>query len=781
MVKQGDSSKPLWGTQFGWNALPSDWAGNSSLWGLTPPQTQAAWVVNAYQRALNEWPWSGALILENWQPSKDASSDDPRWGFAIRDQNGALSTTAEVLHDHSMQFNQTLWPGLYPANTDLARYGGQWEFSDLGADIVEEGGSVVDIPFHSDSMGIIARRDHYRAYLYVQVDGQPSRILPQDERGAYAVLTSPDYQPHVEVLPLAGSLNPEEPHLAHIEAERGWDQWAVAGYIVGHTISTLPYDTLIAALAALTLAGIVMTLRVRDVEGQRQRLAILDTLRDRVSEGVHLALSMIAALALWLGAAITWGGVMPSLLRRLGDGPSLLLTALTAGVFYYSPWLILTILALITLFALIYARLDIGLALIMFFTPYYLLPRPLFDRALSMVEVLSLLVLLAWTIRMVGDPRRSGWPSLSTVYQRMTSLDKAVSLFIAVAIVSISWAELTGVAVTDLRQMVLEPGVMYLVLRTTPMTDRARWRIVDLLILTGIMISVIGFYQLVTGTDLITAEAGITRMRSVFGTPNNLALNLGRLIPIAASVFLISNQPLRRWLYGAAGIVMTVATVLTLSKGALLLGLPIGLALVVIFWAGRRGLIAVGVGFGALAASLIPLSRFPRFQSLFDFESGSSFFRVQLWQSALRMLADHPITGVGLDQFLYQYRGRYILPVAWEQPDLSQPHNFLLNYWVRLGIVGLVAGIWIQIAFWKLAWQVQKKLQNTDSAGRALVVGLMGSMAAFIGHGMVDEVHFVIDLAFIFFMTLGLMHQMNEAANESSIIEEAPVQIGRGF
>jgi O-antigen ligase len=358
----------------------------------------------------------------------------------------------------------------------------------------------------------------------------------------------------------------------------------------------------------------------------------------------------------------------------------------------------------------------------------------------------------------------------------MTSLDKAVSLFVAIAVVSISWAELTGVAVTDLRQMVIEPGVMYLVLRTIPMADKARWRIVDLLILTGVIVSLIGFCQLITGTDLITAEAGITRMRSVFGTPNNLALNLGRLIPIAASVFLISRQPFRRWLYGAAGVVMTTATVLTLSKGALLLGLPVGLALVVILWAGRRGLIAVSVGFGALAASLIPLSRFPRFQSLFDFESGSSFFRVQLWQSALRMLADHPITGVGLDQFLYQYRGHYILPVAWEQPDLSQPHNFLLNYWVRLGIVGLAAGIWIQIAFWKLAWKVQKRLQDRDSAGRALAVGLMGSMAAFIGHGMVDEVHFVIDLAFLFFMTLGLMHQLNEQTTENTAMAEGSTQ-----
>jgi O-antigen ligase len=132
------------------------------------------------------------------------------------------------------------------------------------------------------------------------------------------------------------------------------------------------------------------------------------------------------------------------------------------------------------------------------------------------------------------------------------------------------------------------------------------------------------------------------------------------------------------------------------------------------------------------------------------------------------MLRDHPITGVGLDQYLYQYRGRYILPAAWQQPDLSQPHNFLLDYWVRLGIVGLAAGIWIQVEFWRLAWAAQQQLRSGSPESRGLVVGLMGGVATMIAHGMVDETHFVIDLSFIFFMTLGLMHQLSMEASDGN-------------
>ena len=207
---------------------------------------------------------------------------------------------------------------------------------------------------------------------------------------------------------------------------------------------------------------------------------------------------------------------------------------------------------------------------------------------------------------------------------------------------------------------------------------------------------------------------------------------------------------------------MLLAVGLTLSKGAILLGVPAGLAMVLILWLGRKGLFIVIGGIAAEGLTLIPLSHHPRFAELFDFssETSTSLFRVQLWQSTLRMIQDHPLLGVGLDNFLYEYRGHYILPAAWRQPDLSQPHNFLLNYWARLGIVGLAAGIWIQVAFWRLAWRTQAALKGVNAGKRALAVGLMGSMAAMIAHGLVDEVHFVIDLAFIFFMTLGLMHQL---------------------
>ena len=111
---------------------------------------------------------------------------------------------------------------------------------------------------------------------------------------------------------------------------------------------------------------------------------------------------------------------------------------------------------------------------------------------------------------------------------------------------------------------------------------------------------------------------------------------------------------------------------------------------------GRRALWWLA-GAGVLAGLLLmPFLGTERFQRLLDFESGTGFLRLQLWRSAAQMALDHPATGVGPDNFLYAFRNRYLLPAAWQEPNLNHPHNWLLDWWTRLGIPGLILGI----GFW---------------------------------------------------------------------------------
>ncbi len=124
------------------------------------------------------------------------------------------------------------------------------------------------------------------------------------------------------------------------------------------------------------------------------------------------------------------------------------------------------------------------------------------------------------------------------------------------------------------------------------------------------------------------------------------------------------------------------------------------------------------------------------------------------------MIRDHPLTGIGLDQFLYLFRGAYISPDAWQEPNLSHPHNILLDFWLRLGIAGVALLLWIQLLFWTRARQLYQRFRETDPLLFALTVGLMGSMVNLLAHGLVDNSVFVSDLAYVFMLLLALVNSL---------------------
>jgi O-antigen ligase len=348
---------------------------------------------------------------------------------------------------------------------------------------------------------------------------------------------------------------------------------------------------------------------------------------------------------------------------------------------------------------------------------------------------------------------------ISNLHPPPSPLDLAALFFVLVAVASVFAAEHRHVALRELRVVVLEPALFYLMLRTSRLGRSAIWRVVDFFVLGAVVVALIGLVQYGLGVDVITAEEGFRRLRSVYGSPNNAGLYLGRVLPVLVAVALFGAARGRRVAYGLAAVPVGLAALLSFSKGALILGLPLSLLALGVLAGGRWSWAALGaVAVAAVAA--VPLLRTPRFASLLDTHSGTTFFRLQLWRSSWMMFRDHLALGVGLDNFLYQYRSRYVLPAAWQEPDLSHPHNVLLDYASRLGLCGLVAGAWLQIAFWRLALPLRRlagTFQSEVSDRRALALGLMGSMVDFLAHGLVDASYFVIDLAFAFFLALGLV------------------------
>jgi O-antigen ligase len=148
---------------------------------------------------------------------------------------------------------------------------------------------------------------------------------------------------------------------------------------------------------------------------------------------------------------------------------------------------------------------------------------------------------------------------------------------------------------------------------------------------------------------------------------------------------------------------------------------------------------------------MVPFLGAERFQRLFDFAQGTGFLRLQLWRSAWQMALDHPLFGVGPDNFLYHYRSDYILPAAWEEPNLNHPHNLFLDWWTRLGVIGLLLGLgWLGTGIAGLVAWLRRGPE------KALALGLLAAAAAAVAHGLIDVSYALPDLMLVWVFMFGM-------------------------
>jgi hypothetical protein len=120
MVEQNDGAKPLWASNWGWNHLPDNWRGRRSIWGEVTADQQVEYTLAALDRAEREWPWMAGMALQHWQPA--AAPDDPKWGFALIDQQQNPTPLWSALVQRAQPEAAT--NGLHPAISPYARYSG---------------------------------------------------------------------------------------------------------------------------------------------------------------------------------------------------------------------------------------------------------------------------------------------------------------------------------------------------------------------------------------------------------------------------------------------------------------------------------------------------------------------------------------------------------------------------------------------------------------------------------------------------------------------------------
>lgn len=441
-------------------------------------------------------------------------------------------------------------------------------------------------------------------------------------------------------------------------------------------------------------------------------------------------------------------------------------TALAVAGFYLSPHPVLTAAWGAALVFLGWIRLQVILMAVLASVPFFRFPK-VFDPGLlgiagrgnpievSLAESLILIALFAWGLRWLRPP--AGSPAAPAPVGTAGWLPAVA--FIAAGLLSLPAADNRTVALREFRLVVLEPAVYYLLLVHTLRSAAEVLRFLAAFALLGGAIGAYGLYHYAL-VGVVERTGGVERILAVYHSPNALALFLGRVIPVAAVLLwgvgvvpgLGRGARLAAGLTAGLALAAMVATFyLTYSRGAFIgLGAALSWALLLAHRRAGLALLAAAGIVAVIALPLLPQDRLLAPTPLFQ--------RTYVWEAALAMLRDHPLTGIGLDNFLYHYP-RYMLPQAALEPDMSHPHNLLLDHWLRLGVAGVAIGVALQWFFWS---NVRRALRDpTGLYVRIAAIALGGSMVDFLVHGLIDNSYFLIDLAFIFWLTLGLIVTLN--------------------
>ena len=570
---------PMWASQWGWNALPDNWTGDPSIWGQVTQSQQVDYTSAALARSEQEWPWLGGVVLHHWQP--DAEPDNPQWGFALIDQQGQPTQLWHSLAE--FPYAQVASNGLYSPQSSYVSYSGIWAFSDLGADIGWVEDSRFTLDFQGADIALLLRQDDYVSHLYATVDGNEANALPRDVNGAaYINLRSGDLQPHLELVPVAREL-PDGQHRLEVVADELIpdeliNRWPLAGFAVSDGNLAQPYirQVQIAGLAtlisAVALILAIINTRLQSVSPVRHMLSAVNT-------SGQFVISAATSLALMFSMFLTWKDGPVTFLRR--EPVNLGLSMLTAGIVYVQqPMVILTLVAVLVLFVLIYYRLETGLILTLFWSPFFLTPVELYQFAFPIAEVILWITVAACVLRNLNrlgvirqasvSQFKSNW--WATFRENVNSLDVSVLLFVVLGLISLSWAAIPSLAITELRTLIIQPALFYLMLRTNDTQHDLFKRLTITIIAAGSLVAIVGLVRWIVGDGIITAEGGVQRLASVYGSPNNAALFLGRCIPFALALMFVKPKS-TMWMMASISLaLMSGAVLLTQSAGALFSG-----------------------------------------------------------------------------------------------------------------------------------------------------------------------------------------------------------------
>ena len=324
---------------------------------------------------------------------------------------------------------------------------------------------------------------------------------------------------------------------------------------------------------------------------------------------------------------------------------------------------------------------------------------------LHLAEMAAIFALLAMAI---GRLRR-GLP-----ISRVTPELAAVVALGGVILLTAPFSIWPGGAVGTFTELYVKVILIFLLMVNTLLWPRRIEQFTWLIVIATGYIAFRAVFDYARGINLVENGRVMGSVGGIFKNPNDLALNMVSVIPLALGFVLRPLSPLRRLTAAGCAFLMFGTIVASQSRGGTI-GLVVAIVVLGLALVRRRpGLVAAGALGVLFMMPFLPQSYWDRMASITDQtkdQTGSRSARAVLLRESYDTFLEHPMTGVGAGQFKnYRPEGR---SEAWRES-----HNAVLQVASELGILGVVVFVFIIVRGMYAPIETRRLLKRS-SAGPA--------------------------------------------------------------
>jgi O-antigen ligase len=360
---------------------------------------------------------------------------------------------------------------------------------------------------------------------------------------------------------------------------------------------------------------------------------------------------------------------------------------------------------------------GVGLVAALLYVPLALTNLPLalalwlpivFVMRIGIVPLAPIVGLLLLALALLGTLRTRDGAERAALRTASPQLG-ALALLLVWLLLSASQAGDPGRSLDDALQWMLA-GLVFVVVVGGAATGRsARWVATAFVLgsVGSVLIGVVAPDVQIASSALETAsQADRSRLSGGSGDPNYLAAGIVPALVLLAGLVRRGRSLANLGLLVGAGI-LTLGLAATESRGGLVAAV-VAIVAAFAFFRGRRPqvviLVALLIGLAAGWFSVYPsaLERFTTFD-----EGGTG--RTELWGVAWEMARDHPIGGVGLNNFVLESKdyvrrpgGLEFVELIAERPRVA--HNVYLQLLAETGVVGLALFLALLFLCVRAAW-----------------------------------------------------------------------------